>query len=496
MNQSSSDMIDIQIEESLVRETLMSIDSSNFKEDLLIILSFFLIIFVSSLLGIFGAPSISVFSSPKSISQSTNNEQFSTISSQITPYHRFVAFSIRMIPTKLETQNQNPKSVTNRLNFDYKIDLRRDDQEKTISRSISNFSITSTFDMTEISSEKFYTKKSQSEYLYLFFDKIDHGFKSISLQFTIHNLDRSFTDFVLRTEIGHPTHSIFQLYFRIIFSLFQLLFLIMLFLRLRLMPVKLWHLEQQLTIPLLIFIILYNNPFYFIQLVFPPSYLNDTCPLFETFNSIIRCFVNCYFEFSILVLFDSLRYKNRKTGQCFFGPKLLFLLVSSIIFIVSQLFNDQNSHDMYRQFNDAKELDHNFVLEMLQRDPLKPKLPTFSLMFSIIYLIWLFYVIFFAGLEVDVTEQYKFNMYLVIAGVSILVLIPIHILDVLQSNSLLRYSSLVFVTDFVIKNMFVFLMAYFHWPYEVLQDQQYIDSADDVSIPIDDELFVNRSDDL
>jgi hypothetical protein len=219
------------------------------------------------------------------------------------------------------------------------------------------------------------------------------------------------------------------------------------------MPIKLWHLEQKLTIPLLVLDAFFCNPFYIVQAYRPSQ-----------FSILINTFLNAvftsYFRFFVLVLFDSLKYKNRKTDGCFFGPKLFFALVQ---FLVSA------GHGITDDVISFGESPHSDVMGLF--------LERFEAVLFVIYYVWTIISIIGAFAQVDVTERYKFNMYLAAVGSCLIILGLVQ--GVFRKLRLFRDSSLHFVIAFSMHNVFVLLMAYCHWPYEVLHDQNYVDNTGD-----------------
>lgn len=508
MNQSSSDMIDIQIEESLVRETLMSIDSSNFQDDIITLLCFFGILLLSVLLGIFGSPAISSHMTFRPISNNSIVEHFSSFSKKITPYYRFLSFSILMIPIQSSNSVQDSDQL---LSFQYQIECKQNDNFilRKIDRSFTDIKIHSILS-PENKIDKDIEKKNKKQFLHIFYDKIySSDFDSIAVHIKFQQAQRYFSQFALRTEIGLPSHTVFQIYFRIVFSFFQLMFLLLLFFRLRVMPIKLWHLEQKLTVPLLIISILYDNPLYFLRYISSKTSKQSSTPSIpplppfsETTEIIISSLFDAYFNFFLLVIFDSLRFKNRKIDRCFFGPKIFFFIINAAIYIISGLRSDISKYDIYHknQISTSNSFfsffSSGFTLDkLLKIDPLKPNVPIIIFLIGSAYFVWLVYSISNASCKVDITERYKFNMYFTSTCISLALLFIVKILHFLQLTPFFRYTSLCFVTEFIVKNVFALLMAYFHWPYEVLQDQQYIDSADDNSSVMPGDLF-NSDDDM
>lgn len=439
-------MIDIQIEESLVRETLMSIDSSNFKEDIITLFCFFGILLISVLLGIFGSPAISSHLTFCPISNTSVVEHFSSFSKKITPYYRFLSFSIIMIPTQSSFQNSEQL-----LSFQYQIECKRNDNFiiRKIDRSFTDIKINSK-PVSNYKSIKNIKKENKNNFLYIFYDKIySSDFDSIAIHIKFQQAQRYFSQFALRTEIGLPSHTVFQIYFRIVFCFFQFIFLLLLYLRLRIMPIKLWHLEQRLTIPLLILAILYDNPLYFMRYLSSKTSnslnqksISPLPPSSELLETIISSLFDSYFNFFLLVIFDSLCFKNRKIDRCFFWPKITFFIFNTVVYAASSIRNDVSQYEIYHKNQISTKnsifsfFSSSFSLDkLLKIDPLKPNLPFLVFIIWSAYFIWLIYVVSNASCKVDVTERYKFNMYFTSSCFSLLLLSTVKILHFLQLNS-------------------------------------------------------------
>ena len=417
INKSSSDeMVSIQIEESLMRETLMAIDSANFKEDFITISSFIIIMIFIILTGIIGPP-ISVSNEYEFlISNNSNIFDIPSRFSNIRTFNKFIQLSLILI----KKENINLTFIP--LDFRYTIQCSKDDilisefiqPPKQINLSIKN-------------------KISNSILLYN--DNLIN-YDTINIQIRIENANYNFLKSKLFISIGTMEHSFFQVYFKSCFLLITFLFLILLYLRLKNLEIKLWHLEQKLTLPLLILLIFYNNPFSIFELFYPSL-------LLSILNIIFSSLFRSYFSFFILILFDSLRYKNRKTDNYFFLPKILFCILMFLIYSINNILKLFKSNDLNN-------------LETI---------------IYLIYSIWAFISVILSAYQVDITERYKFLIYFISGLITLLILVSIEIL--MNYYNYFINSSLKFVISLGTENIFTFLMTYFHWPYEVFQDQIY-----------------------
>jgi hypothetical protein len=425
----SDEMIDIQIEESLVRETLMTIDSANAREDVLTLAGFFAVLVLTALTGIFGPSSVVTQTLDHEILNHTARERILFASSPISPLNRFLTISLILV------QSHPCAFGPLRSTFSCHSEVKR--AGITIQTSSQSF---------EGVSMKFSECTAQ---LQLFSDRL-LSYDTMELVLTFNAVGGQFSNVRVQSTTGVPDHTLFQIYFRVVFGLFSLLFLVFLVWRLKGMPFKLWHLEQKLTIPLLVLAFLFTDPIYIIHLYRPSRIL-------IVWHTIISALFTSYFQFFLLVLFDSLRYKNRKTSRCFFAPKVVFALLHFLATVIHGV------SDNVAYFGDSP-LERNHSTGASERA---------EAILNACSLVWIVLVIVVASMKVDVTERYKFNMYLAAAVFSVVPLLTVH--AVFRALKLFGRSSLHFAVSFSVQNVFVLLMAYCHWPYEMLPDHSYTD---------------------
>jgi hypothetical protein len=441
----SDDMIDIQIEESLVRESLMTIDSANCREDFLTLGGFLAILVLTALTGIFGPPSVSLQRLDRELSNGTGSERLEYQSSWITPLNRFIAISLFVVRPDFLAGNRLPVS------FSFHTHCRRS--------GVAVHSFSEVFNEVAV----FSGSSPESGRIRVFSDRVlDYDSLDVLLRFE----SPRFSRVVIQSATGVPDHTLFQLYFRLIFAVFALAFLAFLSLRLGPMPIALCHLEQKITIPLLVLNVLFANPFYAIQAFRPSQFL-------IVVGTIAHALFSSYFRFFVLVLFDSLRYKNRKTNMCFFVPKIGFAVVQFVVAVTHGVSDDVVS------FGDSPS----------ERNHSKNFFEKVEGMLYVVYITWTIIAVIRASAQVDVTERYKFRMYLASAGFSLLSLGVVQI--VFKRLDLFSQSSLHFAISFAVQNVFVLLMAYYHWPYEMLHDQTYVDTTGDGSVRAPAEFLAN-----
>ena len=455
MPTSDDDMIDIQIEESLGRETLMAIDSANFRDDIISIGGFILILVITTITGILGPrPLESKVQVTKFVSSKAQtgiiapqSQEVSMTITNISASNRFITFSLSF---NLDKNSKIPPDT--KFSYAYKASLSKKGKKRVKSNYVDGARIlmkpgSTTSAVVDVFSTKI----------------ID--FDTITFYATVDSV-KGFSSINLVEEHGFSQHTVFQIYFKTIFALIEIAFLFLFVARLSTVQFKLWHLEQKLTAPLLLLVIFYNNPLS----LFTVSHPTHISVILDT---IINCLFTVYFRFFILVLFDSLRYKNRKTDECFFAPKIAYCVIDFLIMVSHGIYDDISSST---QVHSACS-----VMRMIE-----------YILFCG-YLVWAAISIAVAGCQVDITERYKYIIYMVSGLLSLLLLGMSDLF--LGFMGFLENSSLKFVENYAIENVFVMLMAYFHWPYEVLHDQNYIGGDDPNQATLPAEFFVNNDED-
>jgi hypothetical protein len=140
-----------------------------------------------------------------------------------------------------------------------------------------------------------------------------------------------------------------------------------------------------------------------------------------------------YFRIFILSVVDSLRFKNRNTDEWFFVPKASFGIAHFFVLVIA----DNQSAVNGRLLKSGME---------------------------ILYFLWMAVAVVVAKLRVDPTERYKWNVYVTAGTVTILP--GVHVL--FDASGGFGTSAIGFIVDYGVTNVFALLMAYLHWPYEVL----------------------------
>lgn len=269
------------------------------------------------------------------------------------------------------------------------------------------------------------------------------NFTTLTVQFSFSSIYGEYNGVQILFKIGNAEFVLYEILFRIFFSISLTCFSILFLIRLRSLKIKNWHLEQKLTILLLLVVALYNNPLYGTKFAdWSTSYI---------FDAIFKGIAVSYSIFFLLILFDNFRFKNRETTIWFFVPKIVITFFLGIIIIAEGLLR------LFIYLGDlSTAISLSSYVHQLQLF-ISPTLAIASL-----------YVIVTIGLamrEVDPTERYKLNLYILTFSICLLAgLIGYHFH---------RGNALIFTIRYAIISLISILLTYFHWPYEIKKDLIY-----------------------
>lgn len=417
----SNDMIDIRIEESLVRESLMKIDASSLKADLKLFICYIMIILFSFILG---CTNLRRFNKETITRPIQTNTILNYQKKDLTSPNRFISFFVYLV-----TNNYTEDSMV-KVNLTYDaICYSKNTIIHKSNQQINNLLFIPSYQGT-------------THPFSFYFDQII-DYNQISLDLRLITNQINYQNVTLLVYYGGEYINIISVVIKSIFAIIHLILLIKIVRKLKTESVRYWHLEQKLTIPLVFISIIYNNPFEIIQL-FSPSYL------LLIYDCIIKSVFSAYFEFFILALFDSLRFKNRKIQRCFFTPKISFILVLFLISLSHRIYTTITSFD---------------TSPTLRQDKVESVFRLVDLILYLLYCVWFVVSVVLALYQVDITERYKFNVYSVTCFISLVLLALsqfLHFFGAFENKTLN-----VFVPIATI-NIFVILMYYFHYPYEVI----------------------------
>ena len=421
---SKDEFIDLQIEESLSREMLMHIDTANTKEDCSTITVYLILIFLIFFIGIKGPPPEKSILNERIFLNNKNSVIFSL--DNITEWNHFIIFSYQFLYNSF-----NETLIINNFNFEVTLTFLKSSQIISVPKKISKILKISINNLNNFEN--------------LYFDHYPI-YNEIKALVQIQTPNKNIKGIRIKWEFGDSSYPITQIIFRLMYAFVCILSFLMFLIRLITIPYRNWHLEQKITSYLVFFCILADNPLYIQQLIWPSQFGAWLDLIFLTLYKV-------YFRFFIIVLFDSLRYQNRKIYSYFYVPKILFIIINFIIELIYSILNSKEIILNNFYFNQ----NHLLLFKYLE------------IFLSIIFYIWVIIVTFKSYLFIDITERYKFNIYIIISIISFLIIISNQF--VFQQISLFSNSSLSFLLSFSIQNFFVILMIAFHWPRESILDQ-------------------------
>jgi hypothetical protein len=432
------ELIRLQLEDEFVVDTLMIIDSSSLSGGLRILGGFAAALLALTLMGVLGPAAVIASDSPQfrvAVDRARSSiSQFDWTVSNLTTFHRFVQVAFTVL--RLESIDGMNTSLH------YKYDIRFRERMNEVSQTRVESVLHAQIVMRP--------GRSKSSRIIILSD-IVVTYSSFNVSLTFDNPSPAIASVMISARLGNPRHTYLQMVLRVAFAVASLVCWRIMLRALRRVPIRLWHLEQKLTLPLLVLAVLYNNPMFCINAARPTH-------AYFIFDTIARAVFVAYFRFFILALFDSLRFKNRKVTTWFYIPKVTFVLI---------MFTSSVVHGVYDDIA-------LFGLPHAGKDSVEEGLRGTELGLYIAYITWAGIAIVHAGVRVDVTESHKFNMYCAAGVTAVGTMAVVHVL--FQSFSLLRRSSVRFVIGSGVENLFVLLMAYYHWP-DTLLTQKEINEA-------------------
>ncbi|OHT02125.1 hypothetical protein TRFO_07332 [Tritrichomonas foetus] len=274
--------------------------------------------------------------------------------------------------------------------------------------------------------------------------------------------NKTFKGVTLQSQTGGYDQTNFSIYYRIIFSLFQLFAFIGLLYKKFSGCISFYHLEQKIILLLIPILFLNNGPFYFLHILHPTA-------LYQFFEDIADSIFVGYSFFSILMFFDFIKNKNKKFDISSIFPKLIFgsiITLSSLFFLVSKTESNLQSTPLL--------VHENIFLKMQS---------FFSLIFACVQICAALFIFFELGRTaqiVDILDQQKFMLYTYSSLIMILRFLLIHTsgigIDLYQGNDSLEWSF-----KFIFDNFFVLIMVYSHWPYDIKNSHAFVDSMEAMS---------------
>lgn len=284
-------------------------------------------------------------------------------------------------------------------------------------------------------------KKASTEPIQIFFANFP-VYDSIKIAIYLENNKEMFYGTYFQWKVGNPRNPIFQIILRSLFAGICIFISIIYLNLLRKASYSTWHLEQKLTTFLLILCFAADDPLFILQFI-DPTQIGIIISMFT--SSLFFAFLR-YF---ILVLFGSIVYRNRGLGKCFYLKRILLMILDFSLDLFNLMINSNEISLKFLNFAITSNFKQLFFIFR-------------AIVFGLIC-IWIGISIFKASVSCDSTEEYKFNSYIAVSVVYLLV----HLIALFGHNlPYIRYSSVLFVLEFTCQNFFVYIMAIFHWPYE------------------------------
>lgn len=282
-----------------------------------------------------------------------------------------------------------------------------------------------------------YTVKSSkiqldsTPFVFLKENNIDYDVLLLNSSFEIFTRAYQFSTFVW--EYGCSLHEQMILFIRMTYALVEILFFIMMLVRLNKFPKDTWRPEQKFTLYLLLFSILCNNPLELINQFYPSSFFYFIDILF---SSIFKP----YLLFFILIIFDLAKHRNFQVDSKFYTPKILFYGLYGIFLMVSKSMNG-----FYSLSENA-----NNIIDYI------------DIFFILISVAWTISVIRVIMQKTDSTEQFILYLYVGSIFSSIMIIgIGRVMLDI---NPLLKNKPFNSLLTHAVFNILVLFMAEVHFP--------------------------------
>jgi hypothetical protein len=398
-------------DESYHPEVPVWIDHITLREASISIACFTCLLVLAVVAGCLGTEAPVVTRMPRMYRNDSRTEAFSTEANSLSPINRVVEFHLSFLV-------HNRSVVLTPVTFTYRVMVAT--REAEVTQCLVTFRNKS-FRLSR-------TEVNNTNCIGVFRDElVTYGNAEMIL--TAHDIDhRAYSGVTFYLAVGTRDHTIWQIYFRFFYSLFEFI------------PVFLWvrrgqysNVEQQLSLALLILAICSNNPFYFWHAIAPQAF-------FTCFDALVTPLFHASLCFACLVLFDFLVYKN---GKWDFRLAVCF----SVVYFITGL--------VYRLTQLVNMLATSFFWNVR---PLRLIVASNQ----IIFVIFALTKVFIAVVKVDLTERFKFAVYFIgtvmVSGFSMLVSAGDVIIQVFGET---EFQSVVILAT---SNTFVLMLAYYHWP--------------------------------
>jgi hypothetical protein len=419
-------LVDVPGEDS-VRDDQMWVDSASFAPTCAAIFGFTFLT-VLTCLGGRSALSAAPFQRRDRGFSNGTAQTFSLTSTQISGYNRWLAFDLIYV-------HPSPEIAPVPIYFAYKIECSTPTTQFTkIKRQVEPFAPANI------------PLQNETVPIRIFYDRF-LNYQAAELILTVAVPPASaFTKIALLSSAGSPEYTTFHIYFRSVYSVIEIVVLILFFTKSGLGPFATWTREQRLTVRLLGIASIANNPIYFLNVRYPH-------PASGVVEALLEPSFHLTVLFMSLVVFDSLMERNVKSDR--FGlVRIIWVLP---VFVCQVLIGCYSFRVSFLE----PEVPPTRNAELLRNGE------------AMAYALFILCSLANVGrviCSLDVTEKFKFALYL---SASILLMTYAAFVCLNAWFKFFDNDNVNWVLSFAAHNMFALMMAYFHWPYELVQSRPY-----------------------
>lgn len=369
--------------------------------------------------------------------------EFRFEASPVSGYNRFLEFDLQYIPASSAIPSLP-------ISFNYTIEAMRGDQR--VIKAKQDVSTTAEF------------SNGASQKMTLFREQyVDY--QALILTISPKNQDKTvFKGITMSMTFGYYYHTLFQGYFKFMYSVFAIWAMVLLLRRIGWRDLSRWAIEQRLAVPLLILGPLSNNPL-FVSDVFKPR------PIWTLLDAIATPVFHSYVYFHILMIMSLLSGRGESVASVNIMRNCGIVAVSGVCEFLSRISAFAASFKPIAMFDKGP----SFAW----------KLETLGYAFVCVFLCR---AIFQAGMNVADPERLRFMLYTIQASSIVIVLGIIEVgTRLLWGRS---FASIEWVCVFVCHNFYVMLTTYHCWPYVSSEDQEYIVEKGDNEDSVDGVLDI------
>jgi hypothetical protein len=419
-------------------EPTMMLIETGARNDVLLVLGFFVFAVAAiSLAGIFGARRVQQEMIPLVLPSNVSKASISVKIPGVFPQTLFLSLDFQF-----QLPNPAPILTTSHISLSYLILFYKGNIE--IQREQGE--IAQYFDFAK--------GQTKSREVNFFFDRF---VSADQLDLRIDSTEvRSIADIVIIWTTGEVRHIQFQAWIRGIFGVI-LLGALLLFSRKMAVGSRAATLEQKITLILSISAVIGVNPLFFF-FVIEPSLVHDIVT-----EIVYRIFTSWVFVFVLIVINEV--NSDRGSQSIRFSHVIVFLVLIVV----------ETANPLLRQGSE--------LLQLRETNRMVDLVDQIKIVLSVILIVWFIYLCVTRGSQIDVTERFKFLVYVPVFTVVILICACEKILN--QCKSLADTSGL-FGLRLGTLTAFVLVMIFVHWPYELAKDEVYSVPGDVKENPVQD----------